>query len=195
MNKEFILNFNNNNNIASTKKSCHFNRTHLKDELAAIPPITKLIQYLLDNKFIKDTFSLLDIGCGDGEYLKGIANNFHKSTMVGVDINPQVISPPNNLQIFKMDIIQAVENSSGDILINRNAWHDPKVWHFENPHESYKKLENLIFTNYKFFITTLTQDQLNHYKTESYYNNFNTYCPLWFDVDPPNPVISIITKT
>lgn len=43
------------------------------------------------SKYKKDTLTMLELGCGTGEYTKLIASRFPKSKIIGIDISPDIL--------------------------------------------------------------------------------------------------------
>jgi hypothetical protein len=132
---------------------------------------------------VKSDFTLVDLGCGRGDYLKELATIFSKSTMVGIDSHPLIESPPDNLVAIESDLMDILHRDIvGDIVLCRNIWHGggygQDILHFINENKvMYKQMEKLILTKYKFFITTLIKKQFDIYKTKSLYNdNLQTRC-------------------
>ena len=189
----------------STKYSCQDLEeksygTNYDDEMTSVEPFRKLIQYLIDNQMVKSDFTLVDLGCGRGDYLKELATIFSNSTWVGIDSHPLIESPPDNLVAIKSDLMYILQRDCvGDIVLCRNIWHGggggQDTLHFINDNKVvYKQMEKLILTKYKFFITTLTKKQFDIYKTKSLYNdNLQTRC-ISFD-DGLHGIVSLNLET
>jgi len=109
----------------------------------SISPISLVINKIKSLKDINSNFSVLDVGCGDGNLLFNLRNSFPNSSLYGIDFN--VESTKKKLKSFNINLI---EGSLADIGFNEKfdfICNSQLLEHLENPSD----LINLISSNLK----------------------------------------------
>jgi len=86
------------------------------------------------NKLIPENSTLLDVGCGQGDFIKQLPKNINST---GIDLNPKIT---NN--IIKDDFLKNKFSTKYDVI---TFWHS--LEHFSNPSKTINKAINLLNKN------------------------------------------------
>ena len=79
----------------------------------SVSPISLVINKIKSIRDSNAKFSVLDVGCGDGNLLFNLRNSFPNCTLYGIDVN--IESAKTKLKSFNINL---VEGSLADIVIN-----------------------------------------------------------------------------
>lgn len=100
---------------------------------STLEKIYSSFNYFLRKKYLPKNGTLLDVGCGPGNYLKSLPPSI-KAT--GIDIN---VPPGINLNIIKADFLKYKFSTKYDVI---TFWHS--LEHFSNPKITINKAINLL---------------------------------------------------
>ena len=118
--------------------------------------------YHYQNKLIPQNSILLDVGCGQGDFIKQLPKGINA---YGIDINPLI-----NKNIIKDDFLKHRFSKKFNII---TFWHS--LEHFKNPKKALDKAINLLKPNGKILISIPNTNSFA----------FNLGQRNWFHLDPP----------
>lgn len=129
----------------------HSGSIQITHDLSVETKITINIKHLQQHFLPEDDFSVLDIGCGNGEMLANLRNYFPKSTLYGLDYN--VNHAEDNLthshvSLFEGDLHSANLEKEFDVIISSQLLeHIEDPWDFINFVERHSHKKTVILTD------------------------------------------------
>lgn len=121
-------------------------------------------------KYIKNTDTVLDFGCGGGFLLK----NIKCKKKIGVDLNPIAREYCNNINgITCYESIESIKNESIDIIISNNC-----LEHATNPYDIIKKMHNKLKINGRIVIVLPCDNYKQMWKPNDVDNHLYSFSPM-----------------
>jgi SAM-dependent methyltransferase len=122
------------------------------------------ISFLFKKYFIPDNISLLDVGCGQGDFLKSLSSTINAT---GIDLNPILSS---DIKTIKDDYLKHHFTQKYDLI---TFWHS--LEHFSNPRQAINKSLSLLKKHGHILISIPNTNSLA----------FKIAQNKWFHLDPP----------
>lgn len=129
-------------------------------------PQSVYLKYLLKHHKKQDSFSLIDVGCGGGNFLYSVKHYFPNSNVIGVDVSEIAIK---NLKKINIDGIHSslynFESSSKfDYIISSQV-----LEHLNKPHDFIKKIISISHPNSVFMIDVPASDSYSAKKYKRFW--------------------------
>ncbi|MCE4217583.1 methyltransferase domain-containing protein [Pseudarcicella sp. GAP-15] len=105
-------------------------------------PISLVINHIKSLKNLNDEFSVLDIGCGDGNLLYNLRNSFPKSILYGIDYNIASSSynlVDSNVNLFQGNLVDFKFEIQFDFICNSQL-----LEHLDEPEDLFNLLKSTL---------------------------------------------------
>jgi len=120
-------------------------------------PNYRLFSYVL-RKLPRRKIKLLDVGCGNGSFLKYVLGKKNNIELHGIDL---VENNYPDINFIKADISKVSINEKFDVIVSFQT-----IEHIDNPHRFIKILKNMLKDNGIIFIDTINSGSLMNIMSE-----------------------------
>jgi len=121
------------------------------------------------SKFIKESDTILDFGCGGGFLLDG----FNVSKKIGIEINPAAIETAKSKGIEVYNDVDLVADNSVDVVISNHA-----LEHTLKPLDELKSLLKKLKKGGKIIVVVPCDNIINKYKPNDINHHLYSWSPL-----------------
>lgn len=136
-------------------------------------PINKVINHIKSLKDIDDSFSILDIGCGDGSLLYNLRDTFPNSVLYGIDFNTSSSNKNlanSNVRLYQGDLTDIAFDMKFDFVCNSQL-----LEHLDNPSDLFNLIKVCLKKDGLGFLDTPNADS----------RSFKLFGSNWVHLDTP----------